>query len=62
MIVHQHVGMKPAIEAFQPGQNQFQEMGSVTLIAANHPPFIAAGSDVISRAGGVPPGQPGSAV
>jgi hypothetical protein len=62
MIVHPHAGMTPAIEAFQPGRNQLQEMGPVTLIAVSHPPFTAAGSDVRPRAGGVPPGQPGSAV
>jgi hypothetical protein len=50
VIVHQDVAVKVDSEAFDHFSEQFQEMGTITIIAENGAALVAAGGDVVPSA------------
>lgn len=53
MIGHEHVGVQADAEALDPLGEQFQKVFAVTLIAEGGALFVAAGSEVIPKAGAI---------
>src|SRR5687767_8210044 len=51
MIVHQHVGMQPHLEAVHPVAEQTHEMLAVALIAENGALLVATSGQMVPQAG-----------